>query len=56
MMSSGDARFFTSHKKGEIAEFRDEINNPDKDKKKDAVKKVIAAMTPINTVQRTPLS
>lgn len=45
MMSSGDARFFTSHKKGEIAEFREEINNPDKDKKKDAVKKVIAAMT-----------
>ena len=59
-MSSGDAKFFTSHKKGEkkilsrsvfghklnsctlageIAEWRDEISNPDKDKKKDAVKK-----------------
>mmetsp|Transcript_24591 Transcript_24591/g.60423 ORF Transcript_24591/g.60423 Transcript_24591/m.60423 type:complete len:129 (-) Transcript_24591:3492-3878(-) len=44
-MSSGDAKFFTSHKKGEIAEWRDEVANPDKDKKKDAVKKVIAAMT-----------
>jgi len=31
--------------KGEIAEWRDEINNPDRDKKKEAVKKVIAAMT-----------
>ena len=45
MISSGDARFFTSHKKGEVAELREEINSPDRDKKKDAVKKVIAAMT-----------
>jgi len=44
-MSGGDARYFTTHKKGEIAEWRDEINNPDRDKKKEAVKKVIAAMT-----------
>jgi AP-1 complex subunit beta-1 len=44
-MTGGDAKFFVSHKKGEIAEWRDEINSPDKDRKKDAVKKVIAAMT-----------
>jgi AP-1 complex subunit beta-1 len=45
MMSSGDARFFSSTKKGEIAEWRAELNNPDKDVKKDAVKKCTAAMT-----------
>lgn len=44
-MSSGDARFFSSTKKGEIAEWRAELNNPDKDVKKDAVKKCVAAMT-----------
>lgn len=38
-MTGGDAKFFVSHKKGEIAEWRDEINSPDKDRKKDAVKK-----------------
>jgi hypothetical protein len=44
-MSSGDARFFSSTKKGEIAEWRAELNHPDKDIKKDAVKKCTAAMT-----------
>lgn len=40
-----DGKFFTTTKKGEIAELREELLNPSKDKKKDAVKKVIAAMT-----------
>ena len=42
---SGDARFFSSTKKGEIAEWRGELNDPDKDTKKDVVKKIVAAMT-----------
>ena len=45
MMSSGDARFFSSTKKGEVAEWRAELNHPDRDTKKDAVKKCVAAMT-----------
>ena len=45
MMSIGDARFFSSTKKGEIAEWRAELNDPDRDTKKDAVKKCVAAMT-----------
>ena len=32
-------------KKGEIRELQDELANQDREKKKDAVKKVIAAMT-----------
>mmetsp|Transcript_9002 Transcript_9002/g.32887 ORF Transcript_9002/g.32887 Transcript_9002/m.32887 type:complete len:142 (-) Transcript_9002:2872-3297(-) len=45
MTSRSDARYFTSQKKGEVAEWRDEIHDPDRDKRKNAVKKVIAAMT-----------
>ncbi|QDZ20462.1 beta-4-adaptin [Chloropicon primus] len=46
-MSSKDAkRFFNSGaKKGEIHELKQELKTPDKSKKKDVVKKVIAAMT-----------
>ncbi|KAH9326126.1 hypothetical protein KI387_006304, partial [Taxus chinensis] len=44
-MSGHDARYFSTTKKGEISEFKDELNSQYKDKKKDAVKKVIAAMT-----------
>mmetsp|Transcript_43715 Transcript_43715/g.52861 ORF Transcript_43715/g.52861 Transcript_43715/m.52861 type:complete len:831 (-) Transcript_43715:12-2504(-) len=40
-----DGRFFTTTKKGEIYELKEELNSLDKGKKKDAVKKVIAAMT-----------
>eukprot|EP00965_Chrysotila_dentata_P248466 6208347-Pleurochrysis_carterae.AAC.4 len=34
-----------AHRPGEIHELREELNNPKMEKKKDAVKKVIAAMT-----------
>jgi AP-1 complex subunit beta-1 len=40
-----DRRFFTSTKRGEIQELKDELHALDKQKKKDAVKKVIASMT-----------
>lgn len=40
-----DSRFFTTTKKGETHELREELNAPNRDKKKDAVKKVIANMT-----------
>ncbi|CBN78519.1 Coatomer protein complex, beta sub-unit [Ectocarpus siliculosus] len=40
-----DSRFFTTTKKGETHELRQELNSPNRDKKKDAVKKVIANMT-----------
>ena len=40
-----DARFFTTTKKGEMHELKEELNHPKMEKKRDAVKKVIAAMT-----------
>ncbi|CAM9220120.1 unnamed protein product, partial [Phaeothamnion confervicola] len=40
-----DARFFTTTKKGETHELKLELQSPNRDKKKDAVKKVIANMT-----------
>eukprot|EP00898_Chlorokybus_atmophyticus_P008524 jgi/Chlat1/8673/Chrsp88S00666 len=40
-----DSKYFTTTKKGEIHELKQELNTPNRDKKKDAVKKVIAAMT-----------
>eukprot|EP00271_Cylindrocystis_brebissonii_P008738 TRINITY_DN23223_c0_g1_i1.p1 TRINITY_DN23223_c0_g1~~TRINITY_DN23223_c0_g1_i1.p1 ORF type:complete len:946 (-),score=253.65 TRINITY_DN23223_c0_g1_i1:1026-3863(-) len=44
-MSGHDSRYFTTTKKGEIHELKEELNAPYKEKRKDAVKKVIAAMT-----------
>jgi len=44
-MGSGDTRFFQTQRKGEIAEWRDELQRTDLEVQKDAVKKVIAAMT-----------
>ncbi|GBG71965.1 hypothetical protein CBR_g10902 [Chara braunii] len=44
-MSGHDSKYFTTTKKGEIHELKEELNSPYKDKRKDAVKKVIAAMT-----------
>ena len=41
----GDARFFPSSKNAEIVELRADLNSVDKEKMKDAVKKVIANMT-----------
>jgi AP-1 complex subunit beta-1 len=41
----GDQRYFSTTKKGEIHELKQELSAVDKSKKKDAVKKVIAAMT-----------
>eukprot|EP01083_Nonionella_stella_P035961 98097_1 len=41
----GDAKYFTTTKKGEIHELRSDLNSLDKNKVKDAIKKVIAAMT-----------
>ena len=42
---SGDARFFQTTKKGEVMELKTDLNSLNKDKVKDAVKKVIASMT-----------
>lgn len=44
-MSGHDSKYFSTTKKGEIPELKEELNSQYKDKKKDAVKKVIAAMT-----------
>ncbi|KAK9129386.1 hypothetical protein Sjap_009873 [Stephania japonica] len=44
-MSGHDSKYFSTTKKGEIPELKDELNSQYKDKKRDAVKKVIAAMT-----------
>ncbi|OMO58604.1 hypothetical protein COLO4_34497 [Corchorus olitorius] len=44
-MSGHDSKYFSTTKKGEIPELKEELNSPYKDKRKDAVKKVIAAMT-----------
>ncbi|XP_014390251.1 PREDICTED: AP-2 complex subunit beta [Myotis brandtii] len=40
-----DSKYFTTNKKGEIFELKAELNNEKKEKWKEAVKKVIAAMT-----------
>lgn len=40
-----DAKYFSTTKKGEIFELREDLNSMKEDKKKEAVKKVIAAMT-----------
>ncbi|KAJ8312350.1 hypothetical protein KUTeg_009723 [Tegillarca granosa] len=40
-----DSKYFTTTKKGEIFELKAELNSDKKDKKKEAVKKVIASMT-----------
>uniref|UniRef100_A0A4W3JFX3 AP complex subunit beta n=1 Tax=Callorhinchus milii TaxID=7868 RepID=A0A4W3JFX3_CALMI len=40
-----DSKYFTTNKKGEIFELKAELNNEKKEKRKEAVKKVIAAMT-----------
>ncbi|XP_071701764.1 beta-adaptin-like protein C [Rutidosis leptorrhynchoides] len=44
-MSAHDSKYFSTTKKGEIPELKEELNSQYKDKRKDAVKKVIAAMT-----------
>jgi len=43
--SGGDQKYFTTTKKGEVHELRMEINGTNREKKMDAVKKVIANMT-----------
>lgn len=40
-----DSKYFTTTKKGEIFELRSELNSDKKEKKREAVKKVIASMT-----------
>eukprot|EP00798_Chlamydomonas_sp_ICE-L_P007115 gene7115-219_t len=40
-----DGKYFSTTKKGEIHEFKEELRSLDRPKKKEAVKKVIAAMT-----------
>ncbi|KAF7632781.1 AP complex subunit beta [Meloidogyne graminicola] len=40
-----DAKYFTTTKKGEIFELKNELNSDKKEKKREAVKKVIASMT-----------
>ncbi|PPS03181.1 hypothetical protein GOBAR_AA17468 [Gossypium barbadense] len=44
-MSGHDSKYFSTTKKGEIPELKEELNYQHRDKRKDAVKKVIAAMT-----------
>ena len=44
-MSGSDSKYFQTTKRGEMHELKEELNMPQKDKQKDAVKKVIAAMT-----------
>lgn len=41
----GDSRFFSTQKKGEMHDLRQELHSPDRAVKVDAVKKVIASMT-----------
>mmetsp|Transcript_54751 Transcript_54751/g.108687 ORF Transcript_54751/g.108687 Transcript_54751/m.108687 type:complete len:927 (-) Transcript_54751:506-3286(-) len=43
--SGNDSKYFQTTKKGEIHELKEELSNPKMEKKKEAVKKVIAAMT-----------
>lgn len=38
--SGADSKFFNSSKKGELIELKEELQNPSKDRKRDAVKKV----------------
>ena len=40
-----DSKYFTTNKKGEILELKAELNSEMKEKRKEAVKKVIAIMT-----------
>ena len=40
-----DYKYFTANKKGEILELKAKLNSEMKEKRKEAVKKVIAAMT-----------
>lgn len=40
-----DSKYFTTTKKGEIFELKAELNSEKKDRKREAVKKVIASMT-----------
>jgi vesicle coat complex subunit len=42
---NSDAKYFSSTKKGEVSELRQELAANDLDQMKDAVKKVIAAVT-----------
>ncbi|XP_050883809.1 beta-adaptin-like protein B [Lathyrus oleraceus] len=44
-MSRNDSKYFSTTKKGGIPKLKEELNSQYKDKRKDAVKKVIAAMT-----------
>eukprot|EP01104_Vermistella_antarctica_P014792 TRINITY_DN4715_c0_g4_i1.p1 TRINITY_DN4715_c0_g4~~TRINITY_DN4715_c0_g4_i1.p1 ORF type:complete len:940 (+),score=338.52 TRINITY_DN4715_c0_g4_i1:85-2820(+) len=41
----GDSKYFTTTKKGEIHELKEELGSPKADRQKEALKKVIAAMT-----------
>lgn len=44
-VSGNDSKFFTTNRKGENHELREELKSSQRDKKRDAVKKVIANMT-----------
>ncbi|ODM90038.1 AP-2 complex subunit beta [Orchesella cincta] len=45
ILKTGDAKYFTTTKKGEVFELKAELNSDKKERRRDAVKKVIAAMT-----------
>ena len=40
-----DSKFFSTNRKGENHELREELRSPNRERKRDAVKKVIANMT-----------
>mmetsp|Transcript_2637 Transcript_2637/g.3600 ORF Transcript_2637/g.3600 Transcript_2637/m.3600 type:complete len:910 (+) Transcript_2637:40-2769(+) len=44
-VNGSDSKFFTTNRKGENHELREELRSPQRDRKRDAVKKVIANMT-----------
>jgi len=42
---SKDSKYFTTTKRGEISELKEELDSSNEEKKKEALKKIIAAMT-----------
>ena len=48
-MQGSDAKYFQTTKKGEIHELKSDLNSNNKDKIKDAVKKVFALLSGLNS-------
>lgn len=45
--TGSDSKFFTTNRKGENHELREELRSPQRDRKRDAVKKVNNGTTPL---------